>query len=192
MILSKCPGQDTRYWTADDIHEQPCPHCGEIIEFWKTDIRVRCPHCKQKALNPRFNLGCAEWCAYAEQCLGSAAGGRAPQPLRKVLDRELSRLVHGLPMQLKEVKKLILEAEEKCRTMKIDPLPVLTALVVLGIQGLGRMRDLPGFLRNLTEEHHFPVEAVDEAKIILNHLAAEDLEGEKEKLVVDLIAGLKI
>ncbi len=184
MILSKCPGQDTRYWTADDIHEQPCPHCGETIEFWKTDIRVRCPHCKQKAVNPRFNLGCAEWCAYAEQCLGSAARGTAPQPLRQVLDRELSRLVHGLPLQLKEVKKMMVEVEEKCRTIKVDPLPILTALVVLGAQELGRLMDVPAFLRNLTEEHHFPLEAVQEAQVILNNLAAGNLTGEKEKLVL--------
>jgi hypothetical protein len=186
MILSKCPGQDTRYWTADDIHEQPCPHCGETIEFWKTDIRVRCPHCKQKAVNPRFNLGCAEWCAYAEQCLGSAGRGIAPQPLRQVLGREISRLLHGLPLQLKELKKTLVEAEEKCRELKIDPLPILTAMVVLGAGELGRLHNADTFLHSLADEHHFPPEALTEAKKILANLTGDNLRGEREGLVANL------
>ena len=57
MISTKCPGQDTRYWTAEDIHEEPCPHCGacDRISAIKPNVekRVRmglkkCGHCKKQ------------------------------------------------------------------------------------------------------------------------------------------------
>lgn len=75
MQVPKCPGQDRRYWKPEDIYEMECPSCGNILEFWKTDIRVRCEKCRRLVSNPRFDLGCAEWCAYAEYCLGDIAKG---------------------------------------------------------------------------------------------------------------------
>ena len=164
MIRSKCPGQDTRYWTSADIHEQPCPYCGGAVEFWKTDLRVSCPHCQQKVVNPRFNLGCAEWCAYAEQCLGSAARGIAPQTLRLVLEQELSRMAHGLPLQLKNLKEKLIEVEGQCRDLKKDPLPVLIELVARGAAEMGRLNNPERYFTDLVETHRFPAEAVEEAK----------------------------
>lgn len=187
MLSSKCPGQDTRYWTAEDIHEEPCPHCGALIEFWKTDIRVRCPQCKQKVANPRFNLGCAEWCAYAEQCLGAAARGTAPLPLRQVLEQELSRLLPGLPLQQKKLKEKLVAAEEKCREGKVDPLPVLIALVVLRAGELGRLNDSELFLNKLIEEHHFPVEAVSKAGTILQQWHGQTFEDEEGQLLAEFV-----
>ena len=70
MPIAQCPGQDKRFWKPDDVFEAPCPHCGATLEFWKDDPRRRCPSCGRTALNPRFTLGCAEWCRYAEACLG--------------------------------------------------------------------------------------------------------------------------
>ena len=73
--VPKCPGQDRRYWKPEDIFEDECPNCGNILEFWKTDIRVRCEKCRRLVSNPRFDMGCAEWCVYAEDCLGDIAKG---------------------------------------------------------------------------------------------------------------------
>lgn len=69
----KCPGQDSMFWRPGDIFEEPCPFCGQPIEFWKDDIRVKCPHCGQIVTNPRFSPGCAAWCSYAANCLGEEA-----------------------------------------------------------------------------------------------------------------------
>lgn len=66
----KCPGQDTRYWTPDDISEVPCPKCEARVEFFKDDGLRRCPGCGGRITNPRVTLGCAQWCEYAVQCLG--------------------------------------------------------------------------------------------------------------------------
>ena len=66
----KCPGQDMRFWKPDAIFEAPCPHCGASIEFWKDEPSEKCRNCGQEVGNPRIDLGCAEWCTYADQCVG--------------------------------------------------------------------------------------------------------------------------
>jgi ribosomal protein S27E len=68
--MVKCPGQDQRFWKPDDIFEVKCPGCGEVIEFFKDEPKLKCRKCERMVLNPKINLGCAEWCKYAEQCLG--------------------------------------------------------------------------------------------------------------------------
>lgn len=182
MIATKCPGQDTRYWTADDIHEQECPHCGAEIEFWKTDIRVRCPRCKQKVVNPRFNLGCAAWCAFAEQCLGYTARGQVSKPLRQSLETELGRLMHGLPLQLKEIKAKMEKAASRCGEAQIEPLPVLIALAIVELRRLNLLKDQAEFLKKLTGEHQFPAEAVREGA----RLAGRKISGDIEELILSI------
>ena len=68
--MIRCPGQDKRFWKPEDISETNCPHCQAMIEFWKDEPKVKCPNCKQVVANPKLDLGCAEWCQYAEECLG--------------------------------------------------------------------------------------------------------------------------
>ncbi|MGE4297755.1 MAG: hypothetical protein AB7E47_06970 [Desulfovibrionaceae bacterium] len=75
MTALKCPGQDTRFWTPDDIFEIPCPHCGEAMEFFKTDMRLPCPACGRHVANPRRDKGCAAWCAHAVACMGGPGDG---------------------------------------------------------------------------------------------------------------------
>lgn len=70
-MISKCPGQDTQFWGPDDIYSVECPKCGNLVEFFKDDIRRRCKKCGHMFLNPKLNLGCARWCQYADQCVGN-------------------------------------------------------------------------------------------------------------------------
>lgn len=67
----KCPGQDTQYWNKDAIFETECPECGHPMEFFKDDATRRCANCKQKIVNPKMDFGCASYCQFAEECLGS-------------------------------------------------------------------------------------------------------------------------
>ena len=69
MEQMKCPGQDTRFWKPDDIFVAECPKCGAEIEFFKDDARRRCAWCGHMFYNPKIELGCAEWCQYAEKCV---------------------------------------------------------------------------------------------------------------------------
>ncbi|MBU0729738.1 MAG: HD domain-containing protein [Proteobacteria bacterium] len=67
----QCPGQDSRYWDSEAIFEGKCTKCNEIVEFFKDDNSRKCKNCGTKVLNPRIDFGCATYCPYAEQCLGS-------------------------------------------------------------------------------------------------------------------------
>jgi len=67
----KCPGQDSRYWDGDAVFETRCPKCGNTVEFFKDDSSRKCSGCGHRMLNPRIDFGCASYCPYAEQCLGS-------------------------------------------------------------------------------------------------------------------------
>jgi DNA-directed RNA polymerase subunit RPC12/RpoP len=69
-MITKCPGQDTQFWGFDAIYSVKCPKCGHPVEFFKDDIRRRCPQCGRMFLNPKLNLGCARWCQFADQCVG--------------------------------------------------------------------------------------------------------------------------
>lgn len=109
--MTKCPGQDTRYWDPEDIRDEICPYCGNTIEFWKTDIRVRCDKCKKVVSNPNFNLGCAAWCSFAEQCLGDVKKGYTrPDSIRQKIEEEAERLLKD--EVLKEFKEALKRGEE--------------------------------------------------------------------------------
>ena len=82
--MVRCPGQDQRFWKPEDIFEAKCPGCSEPIEFFKDEPKLKCRKCGQLVLNPKIDLGCAEWCQYAEQCLGivKKSGYQADGPKR--------------------------------------------------------------------------------------------------------------
>ena len=67
----KCPGQDTKYWTASSIFEANCPKCKTVVEFFKDDTARKCSNCGHRFANPKMDFGCASYCQYAEQCLGT-------------------------------------------------------------------------------------------------------------------------
>ena len=67
----QCPGQDSRYWSGEAVFESNCPHCGQAVEFFKDDSQRTCRSCGHKLLNPKMDFGCASYCPFAEQCLGS-------------------------------------------------------------------------------------------------------------------------
>ena len=61
-----------RYWQGDPAFEVPCPKCGSAVEIFKDESKGRCTKCGHGFQNPKTDLACAKWCAYAEQCLGFA------------------------------------------------------------------------------------------------------------------------
>lgn len=67
----KCPGQDSRYWKPGAIFEEKCPKCGQTVEFFKDDTTRKCGKCGHKFANPKMDFGCASYCQYAEECIGT-------------------------------------------------------------------------------------------------------------------------
>ncbi len=67
----KCPGQDMQYWNDDAIYEVKCPECSALVEFYKDDTTRKCHKCDHRFVNPKMDFGCATYCQFAEQCLGT-------------------------------------------------------------------------------------------------------------------------
>ena len=67
----KCPGQDMKYWKEDAIFEVDCPNCKGLVEFYKDDTSRKCNACGHRFVNPKLDFGCASYCQFAEQCLGT-------------------------------------------------------------------------------------------------------------------------
>ena len=71
--MDQCPGQDTRLWGPESIYDVECRNCGARVEFFKDEVRRRCSKCGERVLNEQMDLGCAEWCQYASECVGAKA-----------------------------------------------------------------------------------------------------------------------
>jgi hypothetical protein len=67
----KCPGQDMKYWKADAIFNARCPQCSATVEFYMDDTSRKCSSCGHRFVNPKMDFGCASYCQYAAQCLGT-------------------------------------------------------------------------------------------------------------------------
>lgn len=67
----KCPGQDMKYWKENAIFEVACPKCQTLVEFYKDDTSRKCGGCGHRFVNPKMDFGCASYCQYAEQCIGT-------------------------------------------------------------------------------------------------------------------------
>ncbi len=67
----KCPGQDSRYWKPGAIFDEKCPKCGNSVEFFKDDTARKCGKCGHRFINPKMDFGCASYCEFAEQCMGT-------------------------------------------------------------------------------------------------------------------------
>ncbi|MGM0652317.1 MAG: hypothetical protein ACQES4_05995 [Bacillota bacterium] len=176
MIGTKCPGQDMRYWTADDVYEEDCPKCGEPVEFFKTDIRLRCPNCKAKMANPRFDMGCAQYCAYAEQCLGPGAKGMQSKSIRAILEGEAEKLVINNPEKVESLKQLINRAEKECEEKKIDMLPVIASLIIIFLRKENLIDTEFDFIDRINKEHNLPQVAVKDVKSIISSLESYSKE----------------
>lgn len=85
----KCPGQDMRFWKPGDIFETLCPKCGRRIEFFKDEVRRKC-RCGHEIVNPKLDFGCAQWCPYAEQCVGTV-----PEEVKERQTAEQKDLLRG-------------------------------------------------------------------------------------------------
>jgi len=189
MFTAKCPGQDMRYWTAEDIHEEKCPNCSELIEFWKTDIRVRCRKCKTRVVNPRFNLGCAQWCSYAEQCLGSGVKGLSSISLRSALEQKLVQQAGISGDAIKDINELLNKAEKTCLENKIELLPVITALVISILKYYKHLAsgNEKNYLEDLSREHALPPDSLHETLKIIDNLSKGIVAEKAENIVSELL-----
>ncbi len=99
----RCPGQDMQYWKPGAIFETECPQCGRPVEFFKDDTARKCGACGHRFVNPQMDFGCAAYCPYAEQCLGTLPEGLAAQKEELLKDRVAVEMKRRLKSDFKRI-----------------------------------------------------------------------------------------
>ncbi len=192
MFAQKCPGQDMRYWTADDVNEEKCPQCGGMIEFFKTDIRLRCPKCKTRVANPRFDMGCAQWCSYAEQCLGSGAKGLKTKSIKLALEDELVARANCFPEVVDQVKSVFEKAEEICAREKLDLPPIIANVLAITMLKLDLIDSPVEYLQNIGKKLAMPPAAFTETINLAERLDEDDPADRAGQTVISLLEEIRV
>jgi hypothetical protein len=142
MEQIKCPGQDTRHWKPGDIFTTECPKCGAEIEFFKDDTRRRCAWCGHLFYNPKIELGCAEWCQYADKCVPELVKEKqAMQTFKDILVERVKSSLAGDEKAQERLEAAVKYAGELLRAEGGDP-KVVFAAVILTPVSLSQAREL--------------------------------------------------
>jgi len=186
--MVRCPGQDQRFWKPGDIFEVKCPGCGGPIEFFKDEPKLKCRNCARVVVNPKIDLGCAEWCQYAEQCLGVNIVKNLKVMRNKLIDR--MKDVFGDDQKRIEHALAVLDYAEQIQNVEGgDPLIVRAAAILhdIGIHeaerkygsAAGKYQETEGppIAEDILKKYDVTVEAIEHiCKIIANHHSATDID----------------
>jgi len=193
------------FWTPKDVFEIPCGHCSAEVEFFKDDAKRRCHRCGNLVRNPKLNLGCAQWCEHAKECLGYDPKERLAEAeageeslldqliaaMKGVFKTDQKRITHAL--KVLDWAQRILVAEGGA-----DPKVVLAAAVLhdIGIHeakrkhgaSAGRFQELEGppIAEPLMRESGLDDESIEHVKkIIANHHSARDIDTPEFRIIWD-------
>jgi hypothetical protein len=172
----RCPGQDMQYWKPGAIFESNCPQCGHPVEFFKDDTARKCSRCGHRFVNPQMDFGCAAYCPYAEQCLGTLPEGLAAQKENLLKDRvavEMKRTFRNDFKRIGRAGRVARYAERIGKGERGNLAVILTAAYLFDIDAAAE--GLPGIR---TAEHPVPGETTAAREILTRLGAREDLIAE--------------
>ncbi len=195
--MTRCPGQDQRFWKPEDIFEVQCPDCGGTVEFFKDEPKLKCHKCGQMVVNPKIDLGCAEWCQYAEQCLGVSVIKNLKVMREKLIGR--MKNVFGDDRKRIEHALSVLDYAEQIQNVEGgDPLIVRAAAILhdIGIQEAerkygspaGKYQEIEGppIAEEILKGYDISAEAIEHiCRIIANHHSAKDIDTIEFRIVWD-------
>jgi ribosomal protein S27E len=181
----KCPGQDTRYWSATDVFDIKCPECGHDIEFFKDDSQQRCKKCGHLMLNPRIDFGCASYCPHAEQCLGAMP----PELAMKQKELFKDRIAISMRRYFGNDSRRIKHAEDVAKHAEViglaqDDADMMVVMASAYLHDIGiknaemkynsssakyQHREGPPVARQILEELKAPEELIEEVTDIIGH-----------------------
>lgn len=195
--MVKCPGQDQRFWKPGDIFEVTCPACGVPIEFFKDEPKLKCRKCGRVVVNPKIDLGCAQWCQYAQQCVAVSAAKEASF-LRDRLIIEMKKLFAADQKRIEHALCVLDFAEQIQSNEGGDPLVVKAAALLhdIGIHqaerkygsAAGKYQEIEGppIAEEILKKHGVAVEPIEHiCRIIANHHSARDIDTLEFRIVWD-------
>ena len=183
----------------DDVFNVRCPHCKAEVEFFKDEPALKCPSCGVEVRNAKIDLGCAKWCAFAEQCLGEVPD--TPDQITSLCERLVAqmkatfgsdrrRIDHAL--EVLQYAEAILEAEGG------DPLSVKAAAILhdIGIHqaerkhgspaGLYQEMEGPPIARAIMEKLGIDEHTIEHVcRIVGSHHTAKDVDTREFRIIWD-------
>jgi hypothetical protein len=168
----KCPGQDMQYWKPGAIFEVSCPKCGQTVEFFKDDTARKCGKCDHRFVNPQMDFGCAAYCPYAEQCLGTLPEGLASQKENLLKDRVAVEMKRYFKNDFKSIGRASRVARYAERIGKAEKGRLAVILAAAYLQGIGRP-DAQHPPERASADHPRP-DGLAAARAILEKLGARD------------------
>ena len=195
--MVRCPGQDQRFWKPEDIFEVKCPGCGTVVEFFKDEPKLTCRECGQLVANPKIDLGCAEWCQYAEQCLGVSPGGELNIIRDKLID-EMKEVFAGDEKRVEHTLSVLNYAEQIRAAEGGDQVVVKAAAILhdIGIPQAERKYgssdakyqqiEGPPIAEGILKRYNLEAETIEHiCRIIANHHSAKDIDTIEFRIVWD-------
>ena len=195
--MFKCPGQDQKFWKPEDIFEVRCLGCGQSVEFFKDEPKLKCRKCGRMVVNPKIDLGCAEWCQYAEQCLAVSAMKNASFIRNKLIDK-MKKVFAGDQKRVDHALAVLDYAEKIQASEGGNPLIVKAAAILhdIGIQqaerkyssSAGKYQEIEGpiITREILAKYDLDKETVEHIiRIIANHHSARDIDTVEFRCVWD-------
>lgn len=198
-----CPGQDTRFWRPGDIFEVKCQNCGNEIEFFKDEASRRCRKCGARVTNPRFSLGCAQWCEHAKECLGydPKEAQEEHEAAESMVDRLIADMKNVFGKDEKRIEHtlhVLDNARDLLRYIKADPKVVMAAAILhdIGIKeaerkhgsaaGTYQEREGPPIAEKIMKEAGIDNDTIEHvSKIVANHHSAKDIDTPEFRILWD-------
>ncbi len=195
--MVRCPGQDQRFWKPEDIFDVDCPGCNKSVEFFKDEPKLKCRNCGQIVANPKIDLGCAQWCQYAEQCLSVSVKDEA-NVMRERLIRDMMNVFGADQRRINHALAVLDYAEQILLAQGGDPLVVKAAAILhdIGIHeaqrkhgsSAGKYQEIEGLpiARNILEKYDLDETLISRiCDIVANHHSAKDIDTPEFKIVWD-------
>ena len=195
--MVRCPGQDQRFWKPEDIFDVNCPGCDKPVEFFKDEPKLKCRNCGQVVVNPKIDMGCAQWCQYAEQCLAASVKNEA-DIMRERLIKEMKDVFGADRKRIGHTLSVLNYAEQILSGEGGDPLVVKAAAILhdIGIHeaqrkhgsSAGKYQEIEGppIAGEILSKYELDEEIVEHIrKIIANHHSGKEIDTLEFKIVWD-------
>ena len=195
--MVRCPGQDQRFWKPVDIFDVNCPGCNESVEFFKDEPKLKCRNCGQVVVNPKINLGCAEWCQYAEQCLAVSAKNKV-DIMRERLIGEMKNVFGADQKRIDHALAVLNYTEQILSAKGGEPLVVKAAAILhdIGIHeaerkygsSAGKYQEIEGppIAREILSKYDLDEATIEHVcKIIANHHSAKNIDTTEFRIIWD-------
>jgi len=191
----KCPGQDTQYWQPGAIFDVECPQCRQKVEFFKDDTTRKCGHCGHRFVNPRMDFGCAAYCQYAEQCLGTLPEELTAQREDLLKDRvaiEVKRRLQGDFQRIGRAMRTARYAERMAKKETAN-LPVILCAAYLKHLRSSQGSENIAAAREVLADLNAGAGLIDAVEGILKHSRPDSNDAIEVKIVFDagMIAALE-